>query len=199
MSSACFSSLWNRWTTQRRFQKRARPENYCRLACGGEAEDSIEHYARCPRVRRVGMQCLRLQNDQINVHTFMLCNPLVKTQQDLISTALLIYAIYRATNCFRHSGIAPTENYTNDALEQWTNEGAKGHYISSRTLDSRWMDGQRDIILPKIPLVIVRSSPEWFRRKRERSPTIADTVAATPRQRVKITHSVPSEANRHAQ
>ena len=39
-----FGTLWNRWCTARRFQE----EGACIFGCPGEAQDSIEHYTRCP-------------------------------------------------------------------------------------------------------------------------------------------------------
>ena len=45
---AVLSSLYNRWTTRRRFQR-----NYsdgCLLGCGGD--DAVEHYLRCQHVRK---------------------------------------------------------------------------------------------------------------------------------------------------
>ena len=47
IAAACFSTIWNRWVTARRFQRRGLPCNRCVLGCPGHAEDSIEHYSRC--------------------------------------------------------------------------------------------------------------------------------------------------------
>lgn len=38
VAAACFSALWNRWTTSRRFQKRHLECNRCVLGCGAGAE-----------------------------------------------------------------------------------------------------------------------------------------------------------------
>ncbi len=59
VQSACFGTVWNRWTTFRRFQRRHSKENRCMLGCEGQAEDSIEHYAHCRAVRRVARSFLR--------------------------------------------------------------------------------------------------------------------------------------------
>ena len=60
VQSACFSTIWNRWCTPRRFQKRDSGDNRCLLGCGGCAEDSIGHYARCRAVRRTADSYLAL-------------------------------------------------------------------------------------------------------------------------------------------
>jgi hypothetical protein len=156
--AACFSTIWNRWTTARRFQRRSHHSNACQLGCGGDAEDSIEHYARCWRVRQVGRKQFRLRpDDQISLHTFLLCNPHIETQQQLIASALLVYAAYRATNHFRHSSI-PAPDVAYDALVQFAREGAVGHQLSARTFDEMWSRCVTSTPLPPIPAKISRES-----------------------------------------
>jgi hypothetical protein len=154
--AACFSTLWNRWTTARRYQRRSHYSNVCQLGCGGGAEDSIEHYARCSQVRLVGGRQFRLRpDDQVSLHTFVLCNPHIETQQQLIAAALLVYATYRATNLFRHSSI-PTPEVAYDALVQFAREGARGHQLSARTFDEMWSKCATSTPLPPIPAKLSR-------------------------------------------
>jgi len=47
--AAVVSTIWNRWTTARGFQKRFTPACCCLLGCPRRAEDPIEHYLRYPR------------------------------------------------------------------------------------------------------------------------------------------------------
>ena len=47
VGNAAVSTIWNRWTTKRRFQGAGR----CLLGCGNQTGDSIEHYCRCVAVR----------------------------------------------------------------------------------------------------------------------------------------------------
>ena len=61
--AAVFSTAWNRWCTERRFQRRNGPHNRCVLGCGGDAEDSIEHYSRCFAIRRFHQGFLRIADD----------------------------------------------------------------------------------------------------------------------------------------
>ena len=45
--SGGLSTIWNRWTAERRFQRRSSAANVCKLGCSSTAEDSIEHYCQC--------------------------------------------------------------------------------------------------------------------------------------------------------
>ena len=53
--SAVMRTVWNGWCTNRRFQKDSLFSGACVLGCGGYTKDSIEHYARCPRVKSGGL------------------------------------------------------------------------------------------------------------------------------------------------
>ncbi|CAK0837112.1 unnamed protein product, partial [Prorocentrum cordatum] len=44
--AAVFSTGWNRWCTARRFKNTMGIHNFCQLGCGGQAQDSVEHYSR---------------------------------------------------------------------------------------------------------------------------------------------------------
>ena len=71
VASAVFSTLWNRWCTERRMQRRQAANSMCRLGCG-RGEDSIEHYCRCPISRSFARMKLKAQveaEDSNNVWT----------------------------------------------------------------------------------------------------------------------------------
>jgi hypothetical protein len=139
--SAVFSTIWNRWTTERRFDRRQSPSNVCKLGCSCSAEDSIEHYARCPITLETSRRFLRLDPQcQVNLHTFVCCNPHVKTDADITAAALLVYAVYRATNYQRFQTPLTNPSDIIDAMKQWTREGARGHPAAMRVLDTRWSD-----------------------------------------------------------
>jgi hypothetical protein len=164
--AACFSTMWNRWVTARRFQQRADKTNYCKLGCGGDAEDAIEHYARCERVWGMGTRFLRLQQpEHISVHTFMLCNPYIQTKEDLTCTALLVYAAYRATNQYRHLN-TPSATIAYDALAQYAREGVRNHRASSETLDQRWSATAASSPLPPIPAVLCPKRTQVLKRRK---------------------------------
>jgi hypothetical protein len=136
VAAACFSTIWNRWTTARRFQKRHRQVNHCMLGCEGGAEDSIEHYCRCSTVRSVAAKYLRLWPD-MDLQTFMLADARLQNDDSLICVAIIIYATFMATNRFRQEGGA-SQRVANDALEQYCRNAVKGHLRSQRVVDSRW-------------------------------------------------------------
>ena len=136
--SAVFTTLWNGWCSHRRFQHRQWPTNKCRFHCSDSAEDSIEHYCRCPTVLRVAR------------HTFRFCYPVemgldmwalnsvwLDEPYNLRSLALLIYGTYNAFNTFRYN---PAHNQ-HDALhciQQHCKQGTAGHPESIKHHDSCW-------------------------------------------------------------
>ena len=95
----------------------------------------------CASVREVGRRFLNLRPCQVNMHTFMLCNPTVATLEDLAAAALLVYATYTATNHQRyHTALGRHDLY--DAMVQWVREGARGHPRATSILRARWSLGR---------------------------------------------------------
>ena len=129
-------TLYNGWCTHRRFQKRHYYNNTCLLGCGGNSEDSIEHYCRC-RVTTA------LYNRLLNVHVpnsqlldfFMLhCSGSAK---DLMCSSLCVYGIYNTLCINMHIGIADNE-VSYDRAKQCIIRAARGHTGVQQFLDSRW-------------------------------------------------------------
>ena len=50
VQAAVWKTRWNGWVTQRRMQSLRTARRRCIFRCAARAEDSIEHYACCPRV-----------------------------------------------------------------------------------------------------------------------------------------------------
>ena len=152
--AATFSTLWNRWCTHRRYQNRQAATNKCLLGCSATAEDSIEHYCQCPITKEVIRRNLNMDPKlYANLHTFLLCNTHIHTKDELASIALLMYAVYSATNHFRHNPPAPNVNIY-EAVSQWLREGAKHHNAATQTLDNRWNPNRQSNNVPPIPLHI---------------------------------------------
>ena len=170
VQAAVLSTIFNRWTTARRFQQRGSSRNVCVFRCSPTAEDSLEHYARCRCVRELASRHLRLDPDrQVNMHCFNLCSPTVETQEDPVASAILIYATYRATNhlrqhadqgCFQPGG-------TFRMLQQFAREGALNHRVSTGILDRRWSNAaSRTPISATVPTQ---------KKRRQLPPTQDDT------------------------
>jgi len=133
--AAMLSTLWNRWTTRRRFQQRGK----CVLLCSETAVDCIEHYAGCPAVRNAGRRHLNLHlrpwpnalPDFLGV-----AGPPLRRQpsdSELARGALLVYATYVATNAARHKSPANMLE-AEQMIHQAILEGAKGHEKCARFL-----------------------------------------------------------------
>ena len=139
VQGACLSMLWNRWCTPRRFQNRESPDNRCVLGCGGAAEDSIEHYVHCKSIRKVAYSFLRLGRlGNLNKEHFMLAyGGFSNDAETLACMAVLIYAAYNATNCYRQTGGTDSTTAVQH-MEQQCRNAAMGHRKLSRILDSRW-------------------------------------------------------------
>jgi len=147
VQSAVFSALWNRWTTARRFQR----VGACLLGCGGEAQDSIEHYCRCRTVQAICGRRLRLDPcNSANLHTCLLVNPAIDTKETLVVVALLVYGVYSLTNNLRKRG-GLTDATAFEALAQSVREGARGHVLATKILDGRWSAHATLTSLPPIP------------------------------------------------
>ena len=137
--AAAFSTGWNRWCAARRWQRRDQPCNVCLLGCGGNAEDSVEHYARCQVVLKFHRHMLRIRN-------FPLLEAWLGTQSGNVSDAELAlgaigaYATYVSTNKARHMGrISP--NKALRALQQAAREAVSGHERAMTLLDNVWSSG----------------------------------------------------------
>ena len=88
--AAAYSTLWNRWTTARRFQGTAR----CLLGCGVEHGDSIEHYCRCSVTREVCDRTLALDPERLaNMQAFLLASAEVDDESTLLRMGLLHYGL----------------------------------------------------------------------------------------------------------
>ena len=125
---------WNGWPTHRRQARRLALSNKCTLGCSPTAEDSVEHYCRCPLVRAYHRDCLRLDKDCL-LQSWLLCEK-DKTQSIPQRARALIgvYAVYRATNSGRYER-AFTPQTAPRALKQAGIEGTIGHRRAERLLE----------------------------------------------------------------
>ena len=139
VQAAVLSTLWNRWTTGRRFQR----QDVCVLGCSLTAADSIEHYAHCPVIRTAAQRFLGLH---MRPWPHALCDFLLATgppsaphpsRACLTRSAILLYAAYTTTNAARHR--APrTEAEAVAMMQQAIAEGVRGHPGSQRTMAEPW-------------------------------------------------------------
>ena len=138
--AAVLSTLWNRWTTHRRFQQRGAAGDYCLLCCGGAgASDSLEHYGRCKVVWTVAERALRLPGPGSPGAwaRFLLAAPDLDpagAPDALCRVALLVYATYTVVNMARQQAPFGHAAVAADALEHTLREAARGHDKASRVL-----------------------------------------------------------------
>jgi hypothetical protein len=137
VSAACFSTIWNRWVTARRFQRRGLPCNRCVLGCPGHAEDSIEHYSRCAVVWAFAARVMQIDiQHEKRLEAFFLAVPEADDKEFLGRLAILIYITYRATNLARREECNDTTS-SYEMMVQLSKEAVRGHAPSMRLLDGR--------------------------------------------------------------
>ena len=102
---AYFKTIWNGWTTTRRFNSLADQPNVCLFGCK-YGEDSVEHYSCCevfwkcacaPRPTGLG-----IRQDLRSKLGFLLLHPEM-TEHERIRLAIGVYAMFRLVNHTRHN------------------------------------------------------------------------------------------------
>ena len=136
VSAAVWRTMWNGWTTDRRFSVSG---HRCLLGCDSVCnEDSIEHYARCAVTRRLALQFLGLP---IPHYSFWLGNFVAlgvnhRYCDDAVLTrrAALVYSIYRTTNHLRHHPTSDAQ-FIMDMAQQYVREAVRGHPKATTNLE----------------------------------------------------------------
>jgi hypothetical protein len=135
VAAACFSTLWNRWTTERRFDRRGSPENRCLLGCSPTAEDSIEHYCRCPVVRSFADRFLQLRLTSENGLEYFMLAPFSSEEKVMLTrAAVMIYATYNTINRIRYGERCGAKTAL-EMLMQFGREAVRGHSASTHIVD----------------------------------------------------------------
>ena len=136
--------------------------------------------------RQLARRHLHLKPDpQVNLHTFTLCNPHVSTKEDLLASAVLIYAVYRATNHYRFHRTQERDTY--NALRQWTREAVLGHGAAMRTLDNLWNPARAHQPLPPIPASLPPNTRQATKRPRQTASP--QDIASNPTSRARQTRT----------
>ena len=144
--AAVFSTLWNRWATQRRFQRRLSIENQCVFTSSRTAEDSLEHYCRCPAILRVARHMVHFEypaEQALNI--WALNSAWLDDDDNMRGLSLLVYGAYMGFNSFRHEGVSGVEQAV-QCITQHARQGAMGHTLCMEYLDSRWQQPMNYVI-----------------------------------------------------
>lgn len=136
--AAVLHTIFNGWTTHRRFQKRRSPFNKCVFQCNQNAEDSLEHYCRCDVVLKVARNSFRITYPaEQALSLWALASPYVDIQDNLISVAVLQYGVYNAFNTLKHAPVKDRQQAFYCIL-QHCRQGVFGHAKCMQHFDSRW-------------------------------------------------------------
>ena len=134
--AAVLRTMFNGWTTKRRFQTYA----HCVFGCRDWTdEDSLEHYARCPFMHDIRRRKLNLHISPWSKAYFLTLHlpPGTDSDTNLTKAALLVYAIYRTFNFLSRHQSSNTDHRTMwDITSQHLYEGTIGHKKATLTLDN---------------------------------------------------------------
>ena len=138
--SAVLRVGFNGWMTARRFGS----TGSCVLGCG-RADDSIEHYARCPCYHGLCRRHLRLDRPphDLELDAFLFLRRVTRRlpidappeggPQASSLPALSVYALYRTHNSLR---VVPTAGSAAELFRGYLREGARGHSPAMALLNS---------------------------------------------------------------
>jgi hypothetical protein len=135
--AAVWKTMWNGWTTARRFQKVGK----CLLCCSSTmGEDSIEHYARCAVLRDLCHHFIGLSHSHYStwLGNFVILglNHGSVCEVTLVKRAIAVYATYRTINKLRHFPCTDC-NIIRDMMYQFAREAVRGHGPATRLLETR--------------------------------------------------------------
>jgi hypothetical protein len=125
--AAALSTIWNRWTTERRMTHGGGHHRGCLLGCSPTAADSIEHYFQCRFVREWRDKRLPPIVRSHGLQEALLATPMNDVQ--LKNQGLLTYVVYRTTNDLRHqTGLPhpPPRDFVVQYMNQMVHEGLRG-------------------------------------------------------------------------
>ena len=148
--AAVFKTLWNGWCTHRRFQRRHWASNICFFKCGDScsistscsssrgAEDSLEHYCRCPVVLRVANHLFHFSYpEEMGLDLWALNSAWLDTPANMRGLALLVYGVYMAFNSIRYNKISDSAQAFH-CIVQHCKQGAMGHAPSMAHMEACW-------------------------------------------------------------
>ena len=106
--------------------------------CGGDAEDSIEHYCRCPVALRVARHVMHIVYPaELALDIWILNSGWLDGDGVLIGISLLVYGCYMAFNTIRRAGVSDSDQ-AYQCIVQHCRQGAMGNDKCVEYLDKRW-------------------------------------------------------------
>ena len=128
--SAALRTLFNGWSTARRFQYPSSMQHICWLGCGSctrDGGDSLEHYSCCPISHSILNESMRYHVSSIGSMTFwLLYSEDQRNPEVLALSSLFIYSIYMTTNFYRHRGTPPDIDEAKEFAKQAIIQGCQG-------------------------------------------------------------------------
>ena len=127
LRAAVLSTILNRWTTRRRMRHLRRQERCsCVLGCSETADDSVEHYVRCPVWRRWVAGRLGQDFADRGLEHALLATTM--TDVSLGIQSAMVYVLYRTVNQLRRMTFRTAETrdgYIKDYMYQQLHEATR--------------------------------------------------------------------------
>ena len=139
VAAACFGTIWNRWTTARRFEQRESLANRCVLGCSCSAEDSTKHCRHCRITREFAQTQIRIES--LDPYSLLLASDDSQWNEEsrLTRLAIVVHCAFRATQTARHHPHMD-EAIAKELLVQMLKEAVRYHAASARVLGEMWSD-----------------------------------------------------------
>ena len=126
-------------------QRRLADTNECVFGCGGEAEDSIEHYCRCPVTLRVAGHMMHVSYPaNLALDIWILNSSWLDVDEVLVGIGLLIYGCYMGFNSIVHGSVSSPEQAFR-CIAQHCRQGAMGNDRCMDFLDRCWQTPVRHV------------------------------------------------------
>ena len=107
-------------------------------SCKEGAEDSLEHYCRCPVVLRVARHLFHISYPlELALNIWAINSAWLDRPHMIESLSLLMYGVYMAFNTLRYSRVTDTQQAFH-CIIQHCKQGAFGHQECMNHLDSCW-------------------------------------------------------------
>ena len=134
--AAMLSTILNRWTTDRRMRAVRHTRGACVLGCSPTADDSVEHYVRCPVGRQWSQQAFAGELDGHDLAHHVLAAPM--TDYRLSLQGVTTYVLYRTVHHVRRRGFvteAQRAEFVRHYMSQQLHEATRSSAKLRRTCD----------------------------------------------------------------
>lgn len=128
--TAVLSTVMDRWTTFRRFGRRTGQNHHCKWNCSHWAEDSLQHYMICPKIKEWAKNRLQItEHSDGSKMGWTMTREFGK--EDRIKHAWLCFVAYTTFNHLKHNPNKGNE-YITRYMSQTLHEAQRGQQTQTK-------------------------------------------------------------------